>query len=191
MTSPGTINEDVLVNAMTFFIENTRNCRKTKIIKLLYHFDFIHYKQTGFSATGLQYEAWDNGPVPPNIFSQIYPNSFARASLVRDHFTIAVADDRYGFDITPRGQINTDAFTDRQLQILQTLAAEYRDSDMEEMVESTHLPNQPWHKTFREKGPSEIIDYNLALDGSPDSLPAEVVRERQAEAKEVHDFFGQ
>jgi uncharacterized phage-associated protein len=50
--------------AAAFFAANTKYCGVTKLCKLLYFLDFIHYRQTGRTVTGLEYRAWPKGPVP-------------------------------------------------------------------------------------------------------------------------------
>src|SRR5208337_325611 len=60
-----------LINAIIFFVKNTKNCGKTKIFKLLYYLDFIHFKQTAKSVTGLTYNAFQWGPVPEALFNEL------------------------------------------------------------------------------------------------------------------------
>ncbi|MFC1858011.1 Panacea domain-containing protein [Thermodesulfobacteriota bacterium] len=40
-------------------------------MKLLYFLDFIHFKHTGKSVTGLDYYAWQMGPVPRDLYEEI------------------------------------------------------------------------------------------------------------------------
>ena len=47
-----------LVNAIVFFADNTKFCGKIKLFKLLYLLDFEHFRQTGKSVTGGDYQAW-------------------------------------------------------------------------------------------------------------------------------------
>ena len=60
-----------LFNAIIFFLKNTKNCYKYKLLKLLYFLDFEHYRETGKSVTGLNYYAWEKGPVPKDIYKCI------------------------------------------------------------------------------------------------------------------------
>lgn len=51
-------------NLIAFFCENTTNLYKTKLNKLLFYSDFLNFKNTGFSITGLSYNAIPYGLVP-------------------------------------------------------------------------------------------------------------------------------
>jgi hypothetical protein len=44
-----TNQREKLVNAIIYFCHNTKYCGKTKLMKLLYFLDFIHFKQTAKS----------------------------------------------------------------------------------------------------------------------------------------------
>jgi uncharacterized phage-associated protein len=60
-----------LIQASIFFIQNTQSCQKTKLLRLLYLSDCEHYQQTPRTVTGLKYQAWEKGPVPPAVFEEI------------------------------------------------------------------------------------------------------------------------
>ncbi len=57
-------DREKLINVIVYFGRNTRFCGKTKLFKLLYLLDFQHFRATGRSVTGLDYRAWELGPVP-------------------------------------------------------------------------------------------------------------------------------
>ncbi len=59
-----------LINAIIYFANRTKYCGKTKILKLLYFLNFTHFKQTSKSVTGLDYFAWEMGPVPKVLFEE-------------------------------------------------------------------------------------------------------------------------
>ena len=65
----------------------------------------------------------------------------------------------------------------------------YTEQSQEEMVEISHLKNEPWHKTLKEKGPFEKIDYMLAVDSMGNSLSIEEARRRMQERIEMHQIF--
>ena len=77
---PNNIYREKLLNAILFFVQKTRHAKMTKISKLLYFFDFTHFKQTGYPAIGLEYFAFKNGPVPKKLWLElkdgIVPNDF-------------------------------------------------------------------------------------------------------------------
>ena len=59
-----------LVNAILFFAHATKHLGKIKLFKLLYLLDFEHFRQTGRSVTGLDYQAWKFGPVPVEVMQE-------------------------------------------------------------------------------------------------------------------------
>lgn len=59
----------------------------------------------------------------------------------------------------------------------------------DQMVEITHLHNEPWDKTLKEKGEDREIDYLLAVDGV-DSISVEEAKQRMEEIAEMHNLFG-
>ena len=69
-----TYHREKLLNAIIYMANNTMFCGKTKLLKLLYFLDFKHFKQTAKSVTGLDYYAWEKGPVPKKLFEELSGN---------------------------------------------------------------------------------------------------------------------
>lgn len=55
---------DKIANIIQFIIANIGSTFVTKINKLLFYTDFIHYKKHGYGLTGSTYKALPFGPVP-------------------------------------------------------------------------------------------------------------------------------
>ena len=75
-----------LLNAIVYFIANTRRCHTLKLFKLLYFLDFEHFRQTGQSVTGLRYVAWPKGPAPDDLWHELdapRPDLAATVSITR------------------------------------------------------------------------------------------------------------
>lgn len=173
------------MNAVIYFAKHTNKCGKTKLLKLLYFLDFIHFKQTGKSVTGFQYYAWEMGPVPKQFFEEL--SGKMGADLARSIHALP----EEGFQkIRPKKAFSDECFTPRELGLLKDLAFIFKDADSGQMVESTHLKNAPWDKTCKEKGLFHPIDYMLAVDGEGKSLLPEVARERMEERREMFQLFG-
>ena len=64
-------NREKLLNAIIYFLTNTKYCGKTKLFKLFYYLDFMHFRETGRSVTGLDYYAWQFGPYPIELANDI------------------------------------------------------------------------------------------------------------------------
>ena len=156
-----THHREKLINAMIYFARKTNFCGKTKLLKLLFLLDFQHFKQTGKSVTGLDYFAWEMGPVPKDLYEELQDKmkpDMKRAIEIR-----AIGDFQ---KIIPKAKFDADYFSNRELTMLDNLVFIYKDVKAEDMIEVTHLPNEPWDKTLKEKGEFHPIDYFLAIDNT-------------------------
>lgn len=157
---------DKLINAIIYFVTNTKSCGKTKLFKLLYFLDFEHFSITGRSVTGLEYYAWPMGPVPRELNDHLdNPSEQLSNSLLVAKKN--VFNGKEMLDITPVHAFKPDHFSRRELKLLEKLCTEYRNSFAKDMVEATHLENLPWHKIYEVEGrKQELIPYELALKNS-------------------------
>jgi uncharacterized phage-associated protein len=178
-----THHREKLINAIIYFAKNTRYCGKTKLMKLLFFLDFCHFKQTGKSVTGLDYYAWEMGPVPKDLFEELD----AMKPDLKGAVNIASGDFR---KIIPRKAFDQRHFAKREMELLEKLSFIFSDAKAEDMIEVTHLKNEPWHKTLVQKGPFSKIDYLLAIDSTVDSLSLNQVKERISEISEMHEMLG-
>ena len=181
-----------LFNAIIFFCNNTQKCYKLKLMKLLYYLDFWHFKETGRSVTGLKYNAWEKGPVPVQVYHEIKPEN--NPDDLKDFLFVEeqIMNEITGakkFVIKAKKNFNEKVFTKRELEILNKIGEIFRDAPGDLMKDATHLKNAPWDKTIRDKGQNAEIDYMLALDDEPDSLSAEMVKEKQNFDKENKELI--
>ncbi len=180
-----THHREKLVNAITYFAKNTNYCGKTKLLKLLYFLDFSHFKQTGRPVTGLDYFAWEMGPVPKELFEELSGKMKPDMKETIQQLPIE------GFQqIRPKRKFDEKYFSKRELELLENISFIFKDAQAETMVESTHLKNEPWDKTLKEKGPFQKIEYILAVDSEIISLSPEEARERMEERSEMFRIFG-
>lgn len=164
---PTNIYREKLLNAILFFATKTRHANMTKISKLLYFFDFSHFKQTGYPAIGLEYFAFAKGPVPKKLWLQLkdgnVPDDFkGKLALVskKDELDQTFKEIEFVAKVKP----DLSVFSPREKQILEDLAVMFKDVKAWEISEISHLSNQPWDITRREKGENAPIDYMLAID---------------------------
>ncbi len=180
-------NREKLINSIIYFAKNTQKCGKTKLFKLLYFLDFTHFRQTGRSVTGLDYYTWPFGPVPKQLYSEM-----EETTLPEDlKYSIAVIErpDQDFIEIKAKKRFDDKYFTKRELQLLKKFAFIFKEADVDQMTEVTHLKNSPWEKTKLEKSMYHKIDYYLALDESNDSLPKEIIEERIENIEEIKKMF--
>lgn len=179
-------SREKLINAIIFFLKNTKFCGKIKLFKLLYFLDFLHFRQTARSVTGLDYYAWEMGPVPRNLFFELNNPGDDLAKCV--YIPKEAAPNEF-FKMIPRCKFDNRFFTKREVGLMEQIAFIFKDIRAEDMIEVSHLPNMPWDKTIKTKGEKAEIDYFLALDDSKDSLSLEEVKERISEIQEVKSLF--
>ena len=174
-----------LINAMIYFAKNTQYCGKTKILKLLYFLDFMHFKETGKPVTGLEYYAWPKGPVPKETYEEL------SGKLKPDMAEAISIYPINGFHkIIPKKKFDPHFFTKREFSILERCALFFKNAKADDMVEIAHLKNEPWDKTKKEKGLRARIDYMLAVDECDNSISVEEAAERLKEREEVYKLFG-
>lgn len=154
-----------LINAIFYFAKYTKFAGQTKLLKLLYLLDFEHFKQTGRSVTGLEYQAWRMGPVP-KAFRSEWKSGFSPdlAALVTIQPEETIHSVRETVVPNEGAEFDEGAFTPRQLALLEDIATTYRDKHAQQMVDITHTQNEAWDKVWRDgKGQNDVIPYELSL----------------------------
>jgi len=161
------IYREKLLNAVLYFAKNTRHVNLTKISKLLYYFDFDHFKMTGFPSIGLDYYSFDRGPVPRDFWLEIkdgeIPEDFiGKLALIQktDDFNLNYKE----IEIRAITEADLSVFTPREIGLLEKSAYIYKEARGKDMTEVSHLPEQPWAITVSSSGKNKIIDYILAID---------------------------
>lgn len=185
-------NRDKLLHAIVFFVNQTKNCHKLKLFKLLFFLDFEIFRQTGKPTTGLRYYAWPKGPVPRQLQDEFQVPPSDMRSVLALH--VAPADDPDAdsrLNIRPRVDFDESHFTRRELAEMKRLAEIYRDATGYMMTDASHVRGAPWDQIYRIEGRHQApIPYDLALD---DDRPGTVTKERadeiEREARAVAALF--
>lgn len=183
-------NREKQLNAIIFFLKHTKFCGKTKLFKLLYYLDFFHFRETGRPVTGFDYYAWDFGPVPVALYKEIdNPPADLRETV---NIPAKIPGSKTFTAMQPRKPFDKKYFTKRELRILDMVSYIFKEAKADQIVDASHLPNEPWDKTIRTKGEKALIDYMLAVDGfSTNSLSTEEIIERLEDRKELVGIFGE
>jgi uncharacterized phage-associated protein len=180
-----THHREKLINAIIYFATHTKYCGKTKLLKLLYFLDFKHFKQTGKSVTGLDYFAWKMGPVPRELFEEL------SGDMKPDLRSAIHKLPEEGFQkIRPKKRFDDQYFSKKEMKLFEDISFIFDDAKADDMVESTHLKNEPWDRTLKQKGEFKAIDYMLAIDSEIVSLPYEEAKDRLEERSEMYKLFG-
>ncbi len=172
-----------LIAAVVYFAKNTNFCGKTKLFKLLYFLDFEHFKQTGRSVTGLEYYAWNLGPVPTSLYDEFdspEPDFLDNIKLEQSNFG--------GYptlNVKPLKEPDLSHFSKREINLIQKIAEQYKNITATDMVEKTHLESLPWYRVYKEENkPRDLIPYQYAIDKSE-----EHIIELAKESKEMKDAY--
>ncbi|AZS78580.1 DUF4065 domain-containing protein [Achromobacter spanius] len=159
-----------LINAIIYFARNVNACGKIKLFKLLYLLDFEHFKQTGKSVTGLDYQAWKFGPVPVALMEEWeVPREDIRRAL--DVIPVKVIDYcREEVRVKDGVEFDDEDFSPRELRIMADLVARFGSAYSERMIDVTHAQNEAWDRVWRDgQGAFDTIPYELAIpDDNPD-----------------------
>ena len=174
------------LHAALYFISKTANCQKTKLLKLLYLLDFEHYRQIGRTVTGLQYQAWRDGPVAPVVDQEITYPSEEWQQHIKSTCNTGYQGGSPTWNLTAKSEFDSSFFSEREIDLLGDLATRYRSSTANELRRLCHEGDPwsfPWKKVWEEEGRRwQEIDPDLFLAGLSD--PDEV-RELAAEHSDV------
>jgi uncharacterized phage-associated protein len=176
------ITEQKILNGIKYFIIKTKNVGRTKLFKLLYFLDFMHFKKYGTSVTGYEYYTFSFGPVPQKLYNQMkdnnLPASFKEHLVCIEEKMDNEEDDYKQFKFKLKNKkIDLEWFSPNELEILEQVAFIFKDVPAKSMTEITHLHNSPWSKTVEEKGMGKFIDYFLALDDET-NIDIDTIKER-------------
>jgi uncharacterized phage-associated protein len=155
-----------LINTVLYFAANTKYCGKTKLFKLLYFLDFEHYKKTGRSVTGLDYYAWQMGPVPVALCDEMECPEKDMAECVAFNAK-SIGRGRFYLQVEAKTKFDPAHFTKRELGLMERLANEYRTARADDLIEATHIDTLPWHQVFNVEGRKRKqipYDYSLRKD---------------------------
>lgn len=132
---------------------------KTKMNKLLFYADFLMFKHTCFSISGVRYKAIDMGPVPNN-FQSIFEYLGNKNEV--DICTTAFPNGYMGEQFKARKDrpFNADLFSENELEVLEKVAAVFKPTSANDMIELSHL-EEAWKKN--EEGKS-VISYEYAFE---------------------------
>jgi uncharacterized phage-associated protein len=177
-----------LLKAVGFLASSTRFCGVTKLYRLLYLLDFQHFKQTGRSVTGLDYYAWEMGPVPTKLDGELGEPAGDLLDTVRIE-SGRLLHHRQRLNVVPQRGFKFDRshFSPREIKLLSDLAREHRDSTAEDMAGITNAKGGPWHMTWQEgQRDNNLIRYDLILETAPDRERVEqAAREYEQTLKRV------
>ncbi len=132
---------------------------KTKMNKLLFYADFLMFKQSCFSISGVRYKAIDMGPVPNN-FQSIFEYLANKDEI--DIFTTEFPQGYTGEQLKARKDrpFNAELFSENELSVLEKVATVFKPTSTNNIIALSHL-KKAWKKNEKDRS---IISYEYAFE---------------------------
>lgn len=151
-------NAEKLAQMVLFFAEKLKPY-KTKMNKLLFYADFLNFRNSAFSISGMQYVAIDHGPVPDN-FQSIFEYLSNEEYIKREIKHFQSGKEGTMFIPSEKNKFDSSLFSDSELKILNEVAHLFKDVSAVDIKEISHL-EQAWIKNENNKA---AISYEYAFE---------------------------
>jgi DNA-binding transcriptional regulator YiaG/uncharacterized phage-associated protein len=146
-----TPDETKVANMICYFSKFISNLFKTKLNKLLFYSDFLNYKKTGYSISGIAYRAIQMGPVPAEydkLYIKLVDDGLVNLEYVK-------FPNGYGEALQGKN-FSTELFSERELESMKEVLVKFGKKSTNEMVEISHL-EPGW---IENENSHEIISYS-------------------------------
>lgn len=142
---------------MVVFFASVMNPFVTKLNKLLFYTDFLHYRYEAVSMSGTRYRAINMGPVPNN-YDRIFDfmNTEGAVDIIQGE-----TDWGYTKEFKANREFDETLFSDLELDILNRVGTKFKDMTVSEVVEYSHLEDA-WIDNFHNG--KRLIDYKYAFN---------------------------
>lgn len=135
---------------------------KTKMNKLLFYADFLSYRDTGYSISGIKYRAIQWGPVPENFQSLFeYLSNRGKFEIHTTIFPEGYTGEE--FRAKKERPFNPGLFSDAELEILEKVATRFSDFSVSDIVDHSHK-EKGW---VENKDSKDLISYVYAFEMEP------------------------
>jgi putative zinc finger/helix-turn-helix YgiT family protein len=147
------------ITEMVVYFSDKLSPFKTKMNKLLFYADFLMFKQSCFSISGMRYKAIEMGPVPIN-FQSIFEYLANKDEI--DIFTTEFPQGYIGEQFKAKNDrpFRVELFSENELNVLEKVATVFKPTSTNEMIELSHL-EEAWKKNEKNKS---VISYEYAFD---------------------------
>lgn len=139
---------DRIAMIIAFFSEHIADLWKTKLNKLLFYSDFLNYRRTGYSISGIAYRAIPFGPVPAEyekLYVKLADDEFANIDLIE------FDNGNYGEAITTIRKFEEEGFAKSELNTLKDVVEKFAKCNTKQIVNISHkekawVENEPAHE---------------------------------------------
>lgn len=133
---------------------------KTKMNKLLFYADFLHFSKTCFSISGARYRAIDMGPVPNNfnsLFEYVSNNDYI------DIWQTEFPEGKLGeqFKPNPKRKFNPEVFSGEEINVLDQVAKRFERTKGPDIVKISH-EEKAWIDNFHDG--KKLIPYDCGFE---------------------------
>lgn len=151
-------NFEKFTEMVVYFSEHIKPY-KTKMNKLLFYADFLMFKQSCFSISGVRYNAINMGPVPHN-FQSVF-EYIANEDEIDIHY-YEFPDGGFGEQFVARTDrpFNSSLFSELELDVLKKIVSTFKTTSTNDIIEISHL-EKAWQKNEQNKS---IISYEYAFE---------------------------
>ena len=143
---------------MVLFFITDGDVWKTKLNKMLFYVDFVHYKYHHRSISGGRYCPIDMGPVPDN-FNTLFEILVKEEVLDISYQTFS--DGGVGEKYSPLKSFDESLFTSDELEIMQKVKERLKNISTQDVIELSHQ-EKAWSENRTNK--SQPIDYTFAYE---------------------------
>ena len=147
------LDGDKIFNMILYFAED--GILKTKLVKEMFYADFINFKNTAVSITGLEYAKLNFGPVPDQY--EMILNKGLEEGLIECEYKIEGEYEYY--NIKAKKKYDKMVFNKEELKSLKKVKDKFKNFTSKEIVDYSHK-----EKAFLETNYYNKISYEYAFD---------------------------
>jgi len=151
-------------NMVLYLVKRLDGVLKTKLNKLLWYCDFLHFKETSVSITGAQYVRLPYGQVPDN-YELILANMLHEGLLEKNEIPFDTIRGVVGEQFTALAESDEGVFSKEEKKVMNFVADTFREYTSTRMTEVSHQET-----AYQKCEDGDIISYEYAKELSL-SLP--------------------
>lgn len=136
-----------------YFATNTDNLSKTKLMKLFFYSDFLHFKHNGVSISGLRYAHLPYGPAVDNF------NTMLNWLEWNKSITLTLTNTAYEWELITSSKKLTGALRRQELKTLKSVLDKFDKLTASELSDYSHK-----EKAYISTAIGELISYEHALE---------------------------
>jgi putative zinc finger/helix-turn-helix YgiT family protein len=127
-----------LRNMILYLVKHLDGVLKTKLNKLPWYCDFLHFKETSVSITGAQYVRLPLGPVPDH-YELIFANMIHEGLLSKSEIPFQTKEGtQQGEEFTALVEPDKNIFSEREIQVMNFVADTFRNDTSTSIMNKSH-----------------------------------------------------